>query len=179
MLRLRINWTGLNSGFSVMHSGDALASAQAAADAVEDWLNALSPYIAAAQSFQVDPEAEEVDPVTGNVTGVASVTTITQTGDFSVAPVPQAAQALVRWRTGEYVAGREIRGRTFIPGIAGSQTSTTGELVPATLAGMQTASTAFLTASGHGIWSPKNGQFELALTASVWSEFAVMRSRRD
>lgn len=179
MLRLRINWTGTNSGFSVMHSGDALASAQSAADAVEDWLNALSPYIAAGQAFQVDPEAEEVDPVTGNVTGVASVVTINQTGDFAVNPVPQAAQALVRWRTGQYIAGREIRGRTFIPGMAGSQGNVNGELLPATLAAMQTASTAFLTASGHGIWSPKNGQFELALTASVWPEFAVMRSRRD
>lgn len=179
MLRLRVNWSGVNSGFSVMHFADDITIAQAAADAVDDWLQDLAATIVVAQSFQVDPEVEEVSEANGNVTGVTTVTSITRTGSVNTAPVPQAAQALFRWRTGVYVAGREIRGRTFVPGLALANSSAAGELASTTVAALQTAGTSFLAASGFGVWSPARGQFQLATSSSVWPEFAVMRSRRD
>jgi hypothetical protein len=179
MIRVRVNWSGVNEGFSVMHFGDAIGSAQVAADAVEDWLDDIDASMALGQAMQVDTEVEEVDPATGNILSVANVTTVGKTGAVSGAPVPQVAQALFRWRTGQYINGREVRGRTFVPGLALAATDTQGEIASATVAGLQTAAAAFVTASGIGVWSPANGTFELATSASVWPEFAVMRSRRD
>lgn len=179
MIRLRVNWSGVNEGFSVMHFGDAIGSAQVAADAVENWMDDITPSMASVQGMQVDTEVEEVDPSSGNILSVTNVSTITKFGAVGTAPVPQVAQLLFRWRTGAYVAGREIRGRTFVPGLALAGTSTSGEVVSGSLATLQTAATDFVTASGLGVWSPANGTFELALSGSVWAEFAVMRSRRD
>lgn len=179
MLRLRVNWTGLNNGFSVLHFGDAAGNGQVAADAVEDWLDGIRTQMATVQNMVVDTEVEEVDPATGQVTGVESVTTILKTGQQAGEPVPQVAQALVRWRTGQYVAGREIRGRTFIPGLGRGTITIGGELTGVASLALQNASTAFVAASGIGVWSPARATFQLATVASVWNEFAVMRSRRD
>jgi hypothetical protein len=131
------------------------------------------------QSMRVDPEVSEVDPVTGLITGVVGVTTATDVGESSGVPVSQATMVLVRWRTGEFVAGREIRGRTFIPGIAGAAVTSGGELASANAIVFQNAADDLIANSGLGVWSPKNGQIEVATSASIWNEFAVLRSRRD
>lgn len=179
MNRLRINWSGLNSGFSIIHTTGSAETSQLDADALDDFLEAIAANTVVAQRFQVDTEVEQVNPATGAVTGVTSITSINRTGSNNTAPVPQAAQALVRWRTGVYVSGREIRGRTFIPGLALATSSASGELASATAAAITTAAQQLLEDSGIGIWSPTRGQIALVTSASVWSEFAVMRSRRD
>lgn len=179
MLRFRINWSGVNSGFSVMHTGSAPAAAQADADALDEWLQDIAGTMVVTQQFQVDQEVEEVDPATGNITGVVTITSINRTGNVNTAPVPQAAQALFRWRTGFYSGGREVRGRTFVPGLALANSSASGELASATVATLQTAGTTLLADSGFGIWSPARATFQVATACSVWNEFAVMRGRRD
>lgn len=179
MLRVRINWTGLNSGFSVLHFGDAAGNEQIVADATEDWLDLVRAQMATVQNMRVDPEIEEVDPATGQVTGVATATTITKTGTQAGEPVPQVSQALVRWRTGAFINGREVRGRTFLPGLSRGTITIGGELSGVASLAIGNASTAFVAASGIGVWSPARATFQLASTASVWNEFAVMRSRRD
>ena len=178
MIRLRVNWSGVNEGFSVLHFGDAIGSAQVAADAVETWFDAIDASMASTQQMAVDTEVEEVDPATGSILSVANVIAVTKSGSVAGAPVPQAAQALFRWRTGQYIGGREIRGRTFVPGLALAATSTAGEIQPATLLTLGNAATALVAGSGIGVWSPARATFQLALASSVWSEFAVMRSRR-
>lgn len=179
MNRLRINWGGLNTGFSIIHTTGSSETAQLDADALDDFLQAIAANTTVTQTFQVDTEVEQVEPATGAITGVTSITSINRTGSNNTPPVPQAAQALVRWRTGTYVSGREIRGRTFIPGLALATSSASGELASATASAIQAAAAQLLEDSGIAIWSPTRGQVALVTSTSVWSEFAVMRSRRD
>lgn len=179
MLRLRVNWSGLNQGFSVMHFLGEPSTAQASADALSAFLDDLRAVTVSTQQMRVDPEVSEVDEVTGNIVGVSTVTTATMDGENATAPVPQAAQALFRWRTGYYAGGREIRGRTFVPGLAAPASSATGELLPATADQLAVAATALVAASALGVWSPARGRIEVVTSSSVWGEFAVMRSRRE
>lgn len=185
MLRIKVTWNapqGAPYYTTFYFGGDTAGEADAAAAAVADFLGVVDGNIATTYSWTIDTEAEFVDPVTGNITGVETVAGPTGTGGGSGDPLPFTSQALVRWRTGQFVNGREIRGRTFFPGFV--ETSSTGGGVTASLIpGMNTAATNFVTASSGGgglvVYSPTHGLAAQVTVASTWNQFAVLRSRRD
>lgn len=183
MIRLRINWTGPASGFSVMHFAGSLETpgdAQAAADAVSTWLTAVGPHMADAQAAQVDSEVLEVDVVTGQTTGVGTISSSAVLGSGGNNQVAQASMLLVRWRTGVFTEGREIRGRTFVPGIGAGGSTPAGEVLPALITAMDTANSAFIGGVPPlVVYSAMHGTLAEVSTANVWTEFAVMRSRRE
>jgi hypothetical protein len=95
-------------------------------------------------------------------------------------PLPAATSLLIRWRTGQYASGKEIRGRTNIPGICESL-STNGTPDPALITTWQTRATALLSSANarHVVWSKKNGGACVTSSASPWTQWAILRSRRD
>jgi hypothetical protein len=179
MLRVRINWTGLCEGFSVMHFDDVLANAQSTADAVSEWLDDTNVVRSVAQFAQVDSEVLLVNVGTGAIEGATQVVTAIEGGNLGTDPLPQASMILARWRTGVYLGGREIRGRTFIPGLGSENLGTNGELDPTQLQSVVLSGTALINASALAVWSPTNGSLATVATSAVWPEFAVMRSRRE
>lgn len=179
MIRVRINWTGLNEGFSLLHFDEDLSAASTTASAVTNFLNGIDTYVHTTQLMQVDPEVEEIDIGTGQITGVASVSQAQVAGVASGTPVPQLAQALIRWRTGVFTFGRELRGRTFIPGITSAHVSASGEPTSALVSGLAGEATNFIGSTTLGVYSTTHHAFGTASSASVWTEFASMRSRRD
>lgn len=179
MIRVRINWTGLNEGFSLLHFANDLADAQTTASAVTNFLNGVDTYVHTTQLMRVDPEVEQINVATGQVEGVATVTSAQVAGLASGTPVPQLAQALIRWRTGQFVSGRELRGRTFIPGITSTHVSAAGEPTSALISGLAGEATNFIGSTDVGVWSPTHSVFFEAVSATVWTEFASMKSRRD
>lgn len=168
--------------FSTMYFGGSTSGeADAASDAVRAFWAGLVGFINTGLQIQVQSEVEQVDPVTGFVLQVFDFpqTVVAATGN---APLPFSTQGLIRWRTGSFVAGKEIRGRTFIPNLANdaqlNAVPSVGFLNSANAAG-----TALLLAGSpagdFGVWSRKNGSFHNASSRSTWSQFAVLRSRRD
>jgi hypothetical protein len=161
--------------FSII-GGLTAANANAAVGAF--WL-ALKPYISQTLTMRTEAEVVEVDPLTGNATGAVAVTPVSNVGTATGNLCPNAAQGLVRWRTGTFVGGKEIRGRTFIPGPtvthlgAGVPTSTYINAVSAAAAALiADANSDFM------IYSRKNAEQVPALTGSCWEQFAILRSRR-
>jgi hypothetical protein len=158
----------------------AVGTAQQAADAWRNFLSAGVSTYAAPLILSPITDVPLVDPATGDVTTIATVSvagvTMTGAGD----PLPPATSLLVRWRTGQYLDGREIRGRTNIPRLtetdntAGVPSATTISTWAARIATMLALSTAH-----HVVWSKKNGAWATTVTGPVWNQWASLRSRRD
>nr|CRY94864.1 hypothetical protein [uncultured prokaryote] len=181
MLRLRINWTGSIQGFTVWHflGDDDQTAADAAASAANTFLEAIDGLYRNSVTAAVDPEVFVVNVGTGHVEGTFSVSSFAQAGDSSDAMVPNAAMALIRWRTGVFTSGRELRGRTFIPGLTDTAVDATGNLATAAAGTLQSAADTLVSTSDFAVWGSTTAQAATVTSASVWSEFAVLRSRRD
>lgn len=184
MLRVITDHTGPAQGVTVWHfDGDLTTPGieQDVADATQTFWTAMRPLVVNDQTMTVQPEVLEVDVATGQTTGVASVTTTPAVGTSTADQLPQLAQALVRWRTGFYSSGRELRGRTFLPGLSVASTTSTGAVIAATITAINNAAAALLAnpEANFGVWSAKYGTFASATSATTWNEWASMRSRRE
>lgn len=185
MLRVTSVFTGMAGApyYSTHYfGGDTSGEASAAVTAVDGLWDGLSSELSSQLDVAINTDVEVVDPVTGLTTGIFPTagggTAFTGSGD----PLPPATQLLIRWRTGQYVSGREIRGRTFVPGFL-EAASSSGRPDTAMVGNINTLAASFLTASaGAGalvVYSPTRGQAADVTAASVWTEWAVLRSRRD
>jgi hypothetical protein len=151
-----------------------------AADAVNDFWDALKAGIA--NDFTITNEAAVyvIDATTGQPTGIQSVPAVSVTGTNAQDNEPFATQGLVEWRTGNFVAGREIRGRTFIPGPCYDQSSG-GVPSSAYVTRVNSAVTALLGQldSTLMVYSRKNLLAAGVDVGQCWGKWAVLRSRRD
>jgi len=109
------------------------------------------------------------------------VTSTVVTGTEGTEKLPPATQGLIEWRTGFFVGGREIRGRTFIPGLSNSSSAANGVPTSTWLTLAAAASTAIIgwTSSDFVVYSPTKHQKALVTAGQPWNEWAVLRSRRD
>lgn len=179
MIRLTVNWTGLNEGVSLWHFDGDTTAATGAAAAATTFLQALDNHMHTAQLWSLDPEVPEISVTTGQIIGQTTITSTSGAGVGAGTPVPQVAQLLIRWRTGAFLNGREIRGRTFVPGLSSVSQTATGEVTSTVRSQVDAAAATFLSNSEFGIYSPSNAAFAEASTGQCWVEFAAMRSRRD
>lgn len=180
MIRTRLNWSGPASGFSILHWDADLSEAQNAADAATAWWDEINDRFANAQSMRVDPEVHLVDESTGQTIGTTTVTTASVAGTAGAVQVPQPSMVLVRWRTGAFVNGREIRGRTFLPGLSSAEVTSGGEVSANTITDVNNSVTFILADTPDlAVYSPSYATASAVTSGSCWNEFAVMRSRRE
>jgi hypothetical protein len=161
--------------------GSTQEMAVAAQDAVFEFWSDLAGLIPTAVTAAVQPEVDDVDPVTGNVT--ATYVVPQQDVDcVGGAALPWAVQGLIRLRTGDFVNGREVRGRIFVPAPT-AETNSNGVPSASYVTTMQTAATTLLTNAEPGgnlcVYSRTNGQAFEVSQVSAWNQFAELRSRRD
>ena len=186
MLRISTTFTGSIPGLPYFSQhyfgGDTGGEADAANAAIVAFWTAAEDAFTSSLTWTVSTEAEFVDEVTGQVTGVETTAGGTGIGDAAGQILSPASQGLIRWRTGVFVGGKEIRGRTFIPGPTedineiGVPSSGYFPVTNGAAAGLISGSSA---AGNFGIWSRTHGQFAVAVTGSTWNQWAVLRSRRD
>jgi hypothetical protein len=162
------------------HFNAAAGTAQQAADA---WRALLSGGVATYVTglvFSAISAVETVDPATGNTTAITAVTVAAQTFTNADQPLPAATSLLLRWRTGTYVAGREVRGRTNIPRL-GELDNTLGVPAGATTTAWQARITTLLASvvASLVVYARQAGTWNTVVTGSVWDQWAVLRSRRD
>jgi hypothetical protein len=155
-------------------------TAQNAADAWRNLLSAGVSTYTAPLAFSPITEVSLINPVNGDLIGLTTVSvaaiTFTGAGD----PLPPSTSMLLRWRTGEYVDGREIRGRTNIPRMAEAD-NTAGVVTAATVTAWQARQATLLASSTahHVVWSKKAHKWALTSAASTSNQWAVLRTRRD
>lgn len=182
MYRVRTGITGSQGGQLLSTQYFNVIGGLTAADAVADlhtFWTAIRNYVANDLTFQIEAEVAQVDIGTGEVTGIVPVTSSAVTGNEANDPEPWATQGLVRLRSGVYVAGREVRGRIFIPGPTYVQSS--GGQPSSTYRTAIDAAMTTLLASANSelmVYSRKHRDAVPVLSATTWNQWAVLRSRR-
>jgi hypothetical protein len=182
--RVRTSIVGGNGGNQVAtHYFDATSpfTAQDAADAVHAFWDTMKTQVISAYSFQVEPVVETINSTTGQPTGSVAVSSPLVTGTAGGGMIASSSQLLLRWRTGFYPYGREIRGRTFIPGLALSALGASGRPSAGALSTMASAATAIIgwTSSNFVVYSREHKVWALVSAGDPWAEFSVLRSRRQ
>jgi len=181
--RVRTTFTGpmvVGGGVQDFYFDSNVGTTQDAVDAAHTF------WTAAHDCFRVDTIAHFPSEVTilganGVITGIDSVTAPGNvSGVDDSDPLPPQTQMLVRWRTGQFSNGREVRGRTFIPS-AGEATSFLGAPTASRVAALAAAANTLVTDTSAQlvVWSRTHQVAFPVDSSSVWSKFATLRSRRD
>jgi len=196
MFEYRAVWsvTGGGTGYSVFHVREAglssvAAEAQIFADDLRTGLATLTGDLPNDVSITFESECREINISDGELLGVhavdapASVTGI-QTGTYAA---PSGAK--VTLITDAIVAGRRLRGRTFIVPLAGTSYADNGQVSSGARGRLVTAFEAFRDGPGAyslAVWSrPKTGEgarpgvLADVISVSAPIKAAVLRSRRD
>lgn len=183
MYRVTTEFTGAlvaGGGINHLYFDEAAGGAEDAVSAASDFWLAVAEHMSSGVAINVSGDVELVNASTGQVTGIESTDSVTFAGVSGAEPLPPATQGLVSWRTGSYVNGREIRGRTFLPGMLelDNETGVPGNDlkgdVAAAIGGLLAAPDAELV-----IYSRTRAAQATVVTGTMWSKYAQLRSRRD
>lgn len=182
MLRVRTVFTGpvgapwLSTAF--FDSSDGGDAPGATARVAAFW-GTLSEVQHTSVHYQVQPEVAIMTNA-GVLTGIAAGTESSGVGSGSGDVMPWAAQGLVRWHTNVFSAGREVAGKTFLPGLVTSL-ATDGVLNAGAMTLIETAAASLLASDSpaFAIWSRKHSTINDVVAGGVDSAIAVLRSRRD
>lgn len=185
--RVRTQFTGLSGGpylstmyFAASPSPDVVEAQAAATDVAAYW-NAIDAELDLKLSWSTLGEVALIDEVTGNLTNSYGVVTASGAGAKSGDSIAPFTQALCRWSTATFIAGRRVQGRTFVPGMTEVNTTANGAPAAVLTNLITTAGNALIASANSGlvVWSRKNGSIALVTACSAWNQYAVLRSRRD
>jgi hypothetical protein len=182
LYRVQTVFTGVAGSpyYNTLYFAAGFGTATAAVTAAAGFWGTLDGQMADDITWDIPGDVEVIDDATGNIVNVENTTPQNGSGSLTAALLPPSSQGLIRWRTGTFVGGREIRGKTFVPGLTVSA-STDGQVSTAMITAMENTATALVGSPTAQlvVWSKKNGQSATVVSSSAWSEFAVLRSRRD
>lgn len=183
LLRVRTAIAGPQGGnmLNTLYFRAETADADAAVEAAGNFWYLLTARMATSYSVATEPDVAEINTDTGEATGsqVSSLTPVS-TGKLAAEPLPFATQALIRWPTTYFRGGRRLQGRTFVPGIT-EMDSEGGVPSNALRAALAAAAEALHTDvdTRAVIYSYTWHAWATVLGGTAWSQFAVLRSRRD
>lgn len=184
MYRITTQFDGLaanGGGVNHLYFDQGAGTGAQAHAAVAAFWNAAKTYVSNTTTMTVLGEIELVDNATGQVEAVESTDQVSIAGAGAGNLASPVLQCLIRWRTGVFVNGRELRGRTFVPGVQTNSLSAGGTVAATTVSGLNNAGGSLIGAANADlvVWSKTHGMFETVTSASTWSKFATLRSRRD
>ena len=182
--RHRTLWTGFVGGPGV----STLYWDAAAAPNLTAWnafLTAIAGEIPSVVSFQSQNTGDVLADNTGLIIGSWSGTVQAAVPGTRVGVYAAPAGAVVNWRSSGIVAGRRVRGRTFLVPLSANAYQTDGSLIAASLTVLRNALATFTAAAAPTlmVWHrPVNfaGGSSFPVTASdVPDKTCILRSRRD
>lgn len=180
--RVRVAAQGIGGGrwVSNLHFLESAGSAAQAHAAVVAFYTALKVRMSSTVQMTVEGDVALIDTASGLITGVTAVPAVNLVGASGGSPAALATQGLIRFTTGAYIGGRQIRGRLFVWGITQADESN-GGVNPAAVLAWEAAGNTLLSDANADlvVYSKKNGTQATAVAVSAWSSFAVLRSRRD
>lgn len=181
--RVNVLYSGpavVGPAFSRFHFTTGLISDQDCVDAVHDAYQELGAHLGGGLTYSVGSTVEYFDIVTGEIQSLGVVTPWSLSGAGGTALLPFATQGLIRWRTGAYIGGREVRGRTFLPGWVEGE-SDIGVPTEGARAAMTNFSGQLIVggSSTYVCWTKTHGTAAAITNGDPWTQWAVLRSRRD
>lgn len=184
MARLRVELTdpAMGSGVATHYFTGLTADAQ---QAVKDFWSACASHMAGYVNIKVPNVADVLDETDGTLLN----TTVQGTeGNFvggGTGAYPGGVGACINWTTAGIVAGKRVRGRTFVVPLAASVFDTDGTLSSATVGALSTAAADLITDVGSElvIWSrPRvglDGSVHPVVAGSCADRVAWLQSRKS
>lgn len=180
IFQIRLEWRGGDGGL-----GTNTLYGQEGDVAVSEMRTALSTFFGTPVSGAISDDFNVTIPSTGdildtNTGGLIGVwdsgTPIVKVGADTANRAADATQILVQLHTDLVLNGRLLRGRFFIPGlrVTGIQN---GNLHPDIISEYTTAATTAFVGK-FAVFSRTHFRWATVTRCSVWSELAVLRSRR-
>lgn len=156
-------------------------TAQDFADSWIAFLNNLKPNYVNELTARVEPELTVIESTTGQLIGTEVVTGASVVGTNNSFMVPRASQGLLKWSTDLVIAGRRLRGRTFLPGLSTGLDTEGGGVSAGIAATIGSQAQGFLDTMGGEmvIYSRTHKSGSAVTGVSMWTEWASLRSRRD
>lgn len=179
--RVRTVWTGFpgSPGYS-NHYFTSAATPQACVDIVRDALVQLGTSASNQVTATIDAVVFSIESTTGDIVGTSTVTGRTASGTGTGDLLPVSTQGLVGFRTGNFINGRELRGRWFVPAML--ENSNTAAGAPSSTVTLQLIASGNILINGAPdfvIYSRTHKEFSSATSAYSPVKWAVLRSRRD
>lgn len=194
MYRYRILWEGFTGapGYTNLYTDATVFPL----NAMSTWASTFVNYLPHGTTLTFPTTVDEIDETTGAILGTVTVDQDTAvTSAVASGPYAGASGGIVDWLSaGVRVAGRLVRGRSFIVPMDATAYDGTGKLRTDTQAAMQAGATAFITATSPHfvIWSrpyagrslplparpARAGSHHPVYAASVPIVQAQLRSRR-
>jgi hypothetical protein len=182
LFRVRTVFTGVQGSpwLSTMYFDNGAGTAQQAATAVGVFWGTIDNRMATSVLWSTEAEVVLIDDATGDPTAVVTTTPSSGAGSGAATMLPVVAQGLVRWRTGVFSGGREVRGRTFVPGLTENDNDLgvpNGSIIP-----VVDGAAAALVATANAdlvIYSRTKSLSESVTSGSMWTSWAELKSRRD
>lgn len=184
MLKTTGVWTGLGGApyFSTLFwAGTDSDDATDAINAHQAYFTVLAGLQTQALTGQVQPEVTSINPATGDaIQTYAKTAQAPVQGTGAQTPLPHANQALAQLRTGQFVGGRQVRGKVFLPGfMVNSMDTATGTMADVVRTQLATDLQAVFSTIPLLVWSRKSGVAYTVTSTSIAKQYAILRSRRD
>lgn len=181
--RVPVVWAGspvVGGGLSNFYFNSDGGTVAQAVTSVVDFLNSTEDQRSSALTWSCGADVDTLNVGTGTLEDTDSFTPATGTGTDGGQLLPPIAQGLLRVFTGTIVSGRLLRGRLFLPG-ATENHNNLGRPVAGYNSDYDAAAAAMIgdANSTWSVWSRTHGTLASVSNASVWSEWASLRSRRD
>lgn len=195
MIRVNAAWQNWPGAPGVSHfylDGQDLTGLQGRIDAIRTFFNALVAYLPSNLTIQVPSSGDLVETATGTLSGVWSVgTTPAVVTGGSTAAYAGNAGMVTHWLTDGFVAGRRVRGRTFIVPCTSAVFETNGSPTASAITGMKAAADALITSMAGkmlvwarpfvdpaGVKPPRTGSASVVNGSRVPDLAISLRSRR-
>lgn len=184
--RIRTVWTNVagspyytNQWFLTDGTGTGM---QSSCDAWTDYLNAVVDNMNGAMVCTVEADVPIIDSTTGTLTGNTTIAPEAVSLGGSADILPPTVQGLIRWKTGLVVAGRRLRGRTFLPGFLESLNQSNGTPSGTLVAAVNALTSTYISGTGAAplvVYGPTHHAFSEVDSGDMWTQWASLRSRRD
>jgi hypothetical protein len=158
----------------------SVGTAQDAATATQLFWHNARLRISNGFSMLVEPLVYVIDVASGLAIANAPVTSSVETGGVSSDNMPGYVQGLVAWHTGIFIAGRELIGKTFLPGVTEGDNSNSAP-TGAYLTDMGSAASTLVASSPANpvVYSRVHHTFAPIAAGAVDTQWAILRSRRS
>lgn len=152
LFRVVAEWTGgrIGTGYSNFFFASTVSTKQAAADAVRAFLSSsysVGAGLPVGVQIQVRGVVDTIEETNGELTASDAVTPPAVIAGSDSSRYAAVAGACVTWRTGDFVAGRRVRGRTFLVPAGGQMLQQDGTLDTTFLGFINTAAAALISAA--------------------------------
>ena len=182
--RLRVAWSGnavVGPGLTTFYVDPSFSAVPAA---VVTFLQDIDNYIPTGVTWTVPSGGDILDDATGDLIGAWTGTGGSSVNSIGSGDYAQGVGARIRYSTNGIVAGRRVRGATFVVPLLASLYSGAGILDSTVVTGLQTAANVLLgTAAGDLlVWSRpapgRAGSSHSITSAVVPNQISWLRSRR-